>query len=136
MTTVVREGGCLCGAVRYAVTGDARFLCFCHCNSCRRASGAMLVAWGTFKSTQFRITLGHPGEIATSPGVTRAHCGRCGTSLTYRNERRAGEIDVTLATFDNAADLQPTVHIWVEDKLPWVRFADGLPQYQKGVTGA
>jgi hypothetical protein len=96
----------------------------------------MLVAWGTFKSADFRITQGHLSEVTTSPGVTRGHCGRCGTSLTYQHEERAGEIDVTLATFDDAAQLRPTVHIWVEDKLPWVQIADGLPQYPKGISGA
>jgi hypothetical protein len=95
----------------------------------------MLVAWGTFESVNFRITRGQPREAATSPGVTRGHCGQCGTSLTYQHERRVGEIDVTLATLDDATGMRPTAHIWVEDKLPWVQIADGLPQYQKGITG-
>ena len=131
-----RAGGCFCGTVRYAVAGEPRFLCFCHCTSCRRAAGAMPVAWGTFKAADFQITHGDLNEANTSPGVTRGYCGRCGTSLTYQHVRRENEIDVTLASFDAAAELRPTVHIWVEDKLPWVKITDGLPQYPKGISGA
>lgn len=131
----VHVGGCICGAVRYAATGEARFLCYCHCNSCRQACGAPAVAWGTFPAANFRFTQGHPREARTSPGVTRSHCERCGSSLTYQNAERPGEIDVTLATFDAAGRFRPTVHIWVEDKLPWAEIGDGLPQFPRGISG-
>jgi hypothetical protein len=136
MNAEVHNGGCFCGAVRYAVMGNASFLCFCHCTSCRRAAGATPVAWGTFKLSDFRVSHGHLGKMVTSPGVTRGHCEQCGTSLTYQHEKRAADIDVTLATFDDTAGLRPTAHIWVEDRLPWVQIGDGLPQYSKGITGA
>ncbi len=96
----------------------------------------MPVAWGTFKAADFQVTHGDLKEATTSPGVTRGYCGHCGTSLTYQHVRRENEIDVTLASFDDAAELRPTVHIWVEDKLPWVQITDGLPQYPKGISGA
>jgi hypothetical protein len=96
----------------------------------------MMVAWGTFESATFRITDGSPAEVATSPGVTRGHCRRCGTSLTYQHAGRAGEIDVTLATLDDPGRLRPTMHIWVEDKLPWVKIGDDLPQYMREEPGA
>lgn len=50
--------------------------------------------------------------------------------------RRAGEIDVTLASLDEAASLAPQVHVWVGEKLPWVVAADGLPQFAAQTTGA
>ena len=36
----VLEGGCLCGAIRYKVTGPALDAGSCHCRSCRKASSA------------------------------------------------------------------------------------------------
>ncbi|MGO1081292.1 GFA family protein [Inquilinus sp. CA228] len=34
-----QTGGCLCGAVRYRVTGPLRPVVACHCSQCRRTSG-------------------------------------------------------------------------------------------------
>jgi hypothetical protein len=122
-------GGCLCGSVRYELSGDPRDLCFCHCNSCRRAAGAPLVPWGTVAARDWRLTRGQLTQFRSSPPVVRGFCAACGTSLTYRNAAHAAEIDVALATLDEAARFAPRVHLWVADKLPWVGINDGLPQY-------
>jgi hypothetical protein len=68
--------------------------------------------------------------MRTSPEVERGFCDTCGTSLTYRHVKRRGEVDFTLVSLDDPTLLQPQAHIWVQDKLPWVEIADGLPQYQ------
>ena len=129
MGEVVLEGGCLCGAVRYSLSGPARNPCFCHCASCRRASGAPMVPWGTFSLEAVRIVRGRLSEFRSSAQVSRGFCARCGTSLTYRHESRAGEIDVTLATLDDPTRIAPRMHVWVGDRLPWVVIGDGLPQH-------
>jgi hypothetical protein len=124
-------GGCMCGAVRYQLTGAGTNLCYCHCASCRRAAGAPAVPWGTFARDAFSVTRGHLAEYRSAPPVLRGFCAQCGTSLTYRHERRAAEIDVTLASLDDPGALAPTMHVWVSDKLPWVSIGDGLPQFQR-----
>lgn len=129
MTQVNLVGGCLCGSIRYAAAGDVTNLCYCHCASCRRAVGAPMVPWGTVAREKFVITRGQLAEYASSAGVTRGFCPGCGTSLTYRNDARATEIDVTLAALDQPNALAPQMHIWVRDKLPWVNITDGLPQF-------
>jgi len=128
-------GGCLCGAVRYRVTGPVGNLCFCHCATCRRAIGAPMVPWGTFAREAVRITRGRLSEYRSSAQVWRGFCARCGTSLTYRHEGRTAEIDVTLATLDDPTQLAPQMHLWVKDRLPWVSIGDHLPQHAEG-TGS
>jgi hypothetical protein len=123
------EGGCLCGALRYRVSGPAHHLCYCHCVSCRRAAGATMVAWGTFARAGFTLTRGTLSEHRSSDPVVRGFCCACGGALTYRHTARPQEIDVTLASLDAAAQFAPTMHVWVADKLPWVVLADGLPQF-------
>lgn len=123
------SGGCLCGAVRYEASGPAANLCYCHCNSCRRAAGAPLVAWCTFAGSAWRVTRGTLTEYRSSPQVLRGFCAACGGALTYRHDTRADEIDVTLASLDEPAALAPQMHVWVGDKLPWLAITDGLPQF-------
>jgi uncharacterized glyoxalase superfamily protein PhnB len=123
-------GGCFCGEVRYRVAGPGTDLCFCHCTSCRRATGVPSVAWGTFERDRFEVIRGRLNERNSSAEVFRGFCPNCGSSLTYRHLQRSSEIDVTLATLDDAAAFAPRTHIWIQDKLPWVSISDGLPQYQ------
>jgi hypothetical protein len=70
----------------------------------------------------------------SSAGVTRGHCGKCGTHICYQHAGRTGQLDITLATLDDPEAFTPTVHIWVADKLSWVQISDGLPQYQETVS--
>jgi hypothetical protein len=128
MNAMSHAGGCLCGQVRYDARGEAANLCFCHCTSCRRSIGAPMVPWGTFAAADFSIVRGRLAEHHSSPQVTRGFCAACGTSLTYRHDERGGEIDVTLCSLDEPTALVPAVHIWVEDKLPWLSIDDGRPQ--------
>ena len=125
-------GGCLCGAVRYRADGAAHNLCYCHCESCRRATGAAWAAWATFERAHFRVTRGELREYRSSARVLRGFCAACGSSLTYRSEARPAEIDVTLVTLDEPAQLSPQMHVWVADKLPWVLISDELPQHPAG----
>jgi hypothetical protein len=136
MTRATYAGGCLCGAVRYEITGPVSNPCYCHCTTCRRATGAPLVPWGTFAREAVRIVRGRLSEFRSSAQVSRGFCAHCGTSLTYRHEARAGEIDVTLATLDDPTLVPPRMHVWVKDRLPWVAIGDDLPQLPAGTAGS
>lgn len=117
-------GGCLCGALRYEAGGTAADLAFCHCTSCRRATGATPVPWGTFPRREFVVTRGELQEFPSSARVFRGFCRTCGSSLTYRHEARPGEIDVALATLDDPEALRPQSHIWLQDRLSWSMAGD------------
>jgi hypothetical protein len=125
-------GRCLCGAIRYRCGSPIYPPTLCHCESCRRASGAHVVGWITVQESSATFTAGEPREIASSPGVKRTFCGRCGTPLTYRSERRAGEVDFTIGSLDSVNAVVPLDHIWMVDAPSWDRPADGLPQHAKG----
>jgi hypothetical protein len=43
----------------------------------------------------------------------------------------ADEVDVTVCSFDDPEVVTPSDHIWVEDKLSWIRLADSLPTYEQ-----
>ena len=90
-----------------------------------------MVAWATYPTRSFVVVEGLLERVSTSPGVTRGHCSRCGTSISYQHAARPEEIDVTLSSLGDPADLTPSEHIWVEDKVPWLVLDDGLPQYDE-----
>ena len=131
MTSQNLAGGCLCGNIRYTIGGKFRSVCNCHCRSCRLATGAPFVTWGTIDRNLLSITRGELREVVSSPGIRRGFCGNCGTSLTYGQEQRPGELDICLVTLDEAASIRPEFHLWVSQKLPWVQIDDSLPQYME-----
>ena len=121
------EGGCLCGALRYRVSGDPVAATLCHCRSCRRASGGVTVAWAVFEKEQFEWLKGKPAEYSSSPGIHWRHCGTCGSLVGYRRDGRPDHIDVTTATLDDPDLFPPTVEIWVGDKIAWEALHPDLP---------
>jgi hypothetical protein len=126
-----QEGGCLCGEVRYRVTAPPIARSICHCRSCRLASGAPSVAWAVFSPGDFRYLCGHAVRFNSSPTVTRAFCGRCGTPLTYQSSQRPEAIDVTTATFDTPDAFPPAKEIWTEHRISWERVNDAIPQFPR-----
>lgn len=122
-------GGCLCGAIRFAVHGEALLTALCHCSICRRAAGAPVVAWAMFPLEAFRLERGALATYASSPGVERGFCGRCGTTLSFTADFIPGLIDLTIASFDDPAALPPQLHMWESKRLPWLELGDDLPRH-------
>lgn len=127
-------GHCLCGDIRFEVVGPEKFACLCYCESCQRAAGAPVVAWATYAREEFTVTHGNMHWHTSSPGVKRGICSNCGSSITYENEKRPGEIDITLNSLDEPDVPRLRAHIWTEDKQPWLHIGDDLPVYEKTVT--
>jgi hypothetical protein len=127
-------GGCFCTATRFEVRGPEEFACICHCHSCQHAAGAPIVAWATYQRDTFRITRGEMHFYESSPGVTRGICSACGTSISYENAKRRGEIDLTLNSLDDPSVPVLKAHIWTEDKQPWLSIDDGLPVYERNIN--
>ena len=88
------------------------------------------MGWGTVDADRFRILNGKPSVVRTSAEVERTFCSYCGSSLTYSHTLRPGELDFTLVLLEDPSALAPRMHIWVQDKLPWIGLNDGLPQFE------
>lgn len=127
------QGHCFCGTIRFEVAGPETFACFCYCESCQRAAGAPVVAWATYPRESFKTIQGEIRWYHSSPGVTRGICKDCGSSITYENEKRPGDIDITLNCLDDPTAPTLRAHIWTEDKAPWMQIGDDLPVYEKNI---
>lgn len=128
------EGGCLCGAARYRVSGTLLSSSLCHCRSCRLASGAPSVAWYVVKLEQFELLAGHLASFRSSPQVSRGFCVRCGTQLSYRHDDSPDEIELTTATLDEPAEVPPTREIWISQKVPWAASDRDLEHFARAAS--
>ena len=124
-----RQGSCLCGDIRFEVSADLQLIEYCHCESCRRAVGAPVMAWAGVSPHSFEIVEGKLRRYVSSPGVERTFCGRCGASMTQLAEEFPDLIYVSISAFDDATSIVPEIHIWRSERLPWFDTSDDSPRY-------
>jgi len=120
-TAGVRDGGCLCGAVRYRAGLPALWVAHCHCSMCRRAQGAGFVTWVGVAEDRFQVLSGADmlEHYRSSTSATRSFCRRCGSPLVFRSSRWPGETHVTLASLDDPDGLEPRAHAYWSSRAPW-----------------
>lgn len=125
-------GGCLCGAVRYETAGESFGALHCHCESCRKHTGAPVVTLVVFKVGQVTFSGNERKVYASNPGVGRAFCPECGTSLTWETSLRSlGPVcALHISTFDNPDTLRPVAHTFYAERLSWFDVVDDLPRYE------
>ena len=128
-TDVTRDGGCLCGAVRYRIVGEPGASGLCHCRTCRRTASAPALPYVEVPSDRFAFVDGRPTDYRSSPAVTRSFCGRCGSPLTYRSADAPGRVDVMICSLDDPGSVTPAFHVWTREKVGWDRVDDGRPAY-------
>jgi hypothetical protein len=129
---MTRTGGCQCGAVRYQLDGEPNDVALCHCEGCRKSSGAPVMAWAGYAEARLKMTKGAPKVINSSGKSFRSFCAACGTGLFYRNEEfLPGVVEVTLGSLDQPEGLAPTMHIQGAEQLGWMKRAHELPVVER-----
>jgi hypothetical protein len=129
------EGGCLCGGVRFRITGKLGPAGVCHCKQCQRASGSAFAANAPARTKYFEITAGAElvSEYESSTGKFRAFCRHCGSPLYSRTLGDPEIRRIRLGTLDTDPERRPLAHVWVTSKAPWYEIEDSLPQYLEGL---
>ncbi|MCY3675111.1 MAG: GFA family protein [Paracoccaceae bacterium] len=120
-------GGCLCGGVRYRITGPSRPIIYCHCSQCRRTSGHFVAA--TAVKTEELIFETNEGLawFDSSEFASRGFCTRCGSSLFWKSKNRE-TISIMAGTLDQSYGLKAADHIYVSDKADYYELTDDLPK--------
>ncbi len=122
------DGGCMCGAVRYRVSGPHTYSGICHCDDCRRATGGAYVAWFGASPENFEVTRGEITEHESSPGIRRGFCSKCGSSLTFGGEGW-NDIAITIASLDDPNAITPESNVFLRERLHWVKFNENMRNY-------
>ena len=120
------RGTCFCGAVEIAATGAPLEMGYCHCDSCRRYSGAPLTAFLLWRSEDVKVTSGADllGRFNKTGMSDRQYCIRCGGHVLTTHPG-TGLTDVRPPVLPGVA-FEPSVHLnYAEAVLP---MRDGLPK--------
>lgn len=130
-TNTAVKGGCLCGRVRYEITGPLFSADHCHCSMCRRQHGAAFSTYADFHPGDFKWTSGedHVKVYETTEGAGWCFCSECGSSLAGTEKGRITA--VTLGTVAGDPGTKPQSHIFAGSKAGWHEISDDLPQFEE-----
>ncbi len=133
MSKTKLNGSCLCGAVKYEVSGDATSFYHCHCQRCRKASGSGHAS-NIRVSPQNSICWVEGEALLSQYKVPEAErffnhfCTRCGSSMP----REVPELDAVIipaGTLDTDVPIAPEARIFWESRADWSCSEGGLPVY-------
>ena len=128
------EGGCHCGAIRYTLSEPALSVQHCHCECCKKVSGAMFGTGAAVNPTAVSIT----GEdnltrYRSSPSMPEDFCKTCGCHLFAYEESEPDIMYILPYTLDGGVHpghpADKEAHTYMSFKAQWDRTADDLPKY-------
>ena len=128
----IMDGGCLCGQVRYSVSGAPFAAEYCHCRMCQKSSGSVTVSWMDFRVEQLTWTLKPPAEYRSSEYVRRGFCPDCGSTMSFRDTRHPNYITLAIASLDDPNLVKPTYHIYTESQVEWLNIDDNCNRFRQG----
>jgi hypothetical protein len=131
MNETRHAGSCLCGGIRYEIDGELGQFGYCHCTSCRKASGSAHGANVAVDRESFRLLAGAEllREYESSPGKRRVFCSRCGSPMYAYLTKSPDVIRVRLGSLDTPLYDRPRAHTWVSDKATWETIEGSVPQF-------
>jgi hypothetical protein len=130
-------GKCLCGVIKYEITGNLGPIVNCHCSKCRRWHGAAFRTRAAVKSKDFKWLKGEEylSRYHSSERITKTFCSICGSNLVSILEDNPDYIGLPIGGLEQDPNSKPSMNIFVSSKAPWYKITDGLPQYDEWPPG-
>jgi hypothetical protein len=117
-------GGCLCGAVGFAITGPMRDVINCHCGQCRRSHGHY-AAYAATNPDNLTFTEDRGLKwYQSSDAARRGFCTECGSSLFWKPVDKP-HIAVAAGSLDQPTGLTTTGDIFTDDMGDYYVIDDG-----------
>ena len=71
------EGGCFCGAVRYALTSRPMFTHCCHCRDCQRQTGGAFAINALIETDRIEGLAGEPNAVRMPGPAAMSRIAAC-----------------------------------------------------------
>jgi hypothetical protein len=122
MPQSVLEGSCLCGAVKYVVSGEATRFYHCHCSRCRKATGTghasnLFMQPGTLEWLSGE-ELVRVFKVPEAQRFANSFCATCGSRLP-RAAPAMGFVMVPAGSLDVEPPIGPQSRIFTGSRAQW-----------------
>jgi hypothetical protein len=131
-----REGGCLCGAVRYRVKAEPVRSSACHCTSCQRRTGSAFGVGAYFRDEDVEFLQGERKAYEyrsdeSGRWLRMEFCPNCGGTVTWTAEVFPGLRAIAGGSFDDPKWLRPARFVWMRSAHPWIIPPDEMPVFRE-----
>ena len=129
------SGSCLCGAVKYSITGEVQRFYHCHCRRCRKATGTghasnlLLTPESSLTWLAGEDLLSH-FKVPDAERFYNRFCSRCGSPVP----RTVPELDgvlVPAGSLDCEPPIPPGGRIFWDSRVDWSCSDKELPVYKE-----
>ena len=127
-------GGCLCGAVRYAISAEPLATRACWCRTCQHLGAGSATVNVFFPSAAIVVE----GEIkdyaspaASGNMVEHGFCPKCGTPVFTQSQARREVKGVRAGTLDDPELGKPQKVLWVSEAPSWAPFDPDVPLVER-----
>lgn len=125
------SGSCLCGQVKYEVTGAFEQFFLCHCSHCRKGSGSAHCA-NLFSNTAQLTWLQGKDNVRTytipNTRHCRSFCSNCGAALPTQ---AGGMLVLPAGSLDSDVTIKPTAHLHIASKANWDEALETAPKFEE-----
>lgn len=134
-----KEGGCICGSIRYKTHKKPSRVTVCHCTWCQRRTGSAFGIETVYNAEDVSIagdTLQSYRHISDESGrwLDVEFCSRCGTNIGFTLEAVPGIRTISAGTFDDPSWINPDDHqfrhVYTRTARCWSEIPEGIEQYE------
>jgi hypothetical protein len=130
MTQTV-TGGCLCGGVRFEVSGKLRDIIACHCEQCRRSSGHFVAATACRRSAFKLLQQDSLQWYSAVSGYRRGFCSVCGSSLFFEEVGKE-RVSIAAGSLDAPQGLKVAANIYTSEAGDYYTIDPQVPSSPRG----
>lgn len=134
-----KTGGCICGNVRYSVSGEPKRITVCHCAWCQRRTGTAFGVEVVFDESQISISgesLSSYRHISDESGrwVEQHFCTHCGSNIGLTLQAVPGIRSLSAGSFDDPSwpehAKHPRRHVFTRSARSWSDIPAGAERYE------
>lgn len=127
------SGSCLCGGVRYTVSGEAQRFYHCHCSRCRKVSGtghaSNLFVQGTLTWNSGEELI-RTFKLPEAKRFANSFCEVCGSRVP-RFIEKVGMVFIPAGSLEDEPDLRPQARIFLDSRTQWSCDEAALPGFEQ-----
>ena len=127
---IIHQGSCLCGAIKFKVTGQLGAGEMCHCQQCRQWTGHI---YASTEVPRMALSIDDESRLKWYPSskkVRRGFCADCGSPMFFDpiDQEKHQWIAIALGSFTTPTAVKIEQHIFTLEKGDYYEITDGAKQ--------